>query len=155
MNNKEEVLILAEMQLKSLGFIDLTAISQRLNIDSEYVYQVIRRSVKERIMNIWTDLEKLDISSDRIIKLALLKTMLNTKLNQEKDMKKLLLETFELNDLGRVDDDFLHQVIHESLKMISDIEKIKNNINQLESIAIYKNNLFIKKIKNTKRRVIV
>jgi len=109
---------------------------------------------KERIMNIWTGLEKLDISSDRIIKLALLKTMLNTKLNQEKDMKKLLLETFELNESGRVDDDFLHQVIHESLKIISDIEKIKNNINQLESIAIYKNNLFIKKIKNTKRRVI-
>ena len=69
-------------------------------------------------------------------------------------MKKLLLETFELNESGRVDDDFLHQVIHESLKIISDIEKIKNNINQLESIAIYKNNLFIKKIKNTKRRVI-
>ena len=45
MNNKEEVLILAEMQLKSLGFIDLTAISQRLNLDSEYVYQIIRRSV--------------------------------------------------------------------------------------------------------------
>lgn len=41
MNNKEEVLILAEMQLKSLGFIDPKVISQRLNIDVEYVNQVI------------------------------------------------------------------------------------------------------------------
>lgn len=41
MNNKEEVLILAEMQLKSLGFIDPKVISQSLNIDVEYVNQVI------------------------------------------------------------------------------------------------------------------
>jgi hypothetical protein len=41
MNNKEEVLTLAEMQLKSLGFIDSKVISQSLNIDVEYVNQVI------------------------------------------------------------------------------------------------------------------
>ncbi len=41
MNNKEEVLILAEMQLKSLGFVDPKIISQSLNIDVEYVNQVI------------------------------------------------------------------------------------------------------------------
>jgi len=42
MNNKEEVLILAEMQLKSLGFIGPKVISQSLNIDVEYVNQVIK-----------------------------------------------------------------------------------------------------------------
>lgn len=44
MNNKEEVLILAEMQLKSLGYIDSKVISQSLNIDIEYVNQVIERT---------------------------------------------------------------------------------------------------------------
>ena len=43
MNNKEEVLILAEMQLKSLGFIDPKVTSQSLNIDVEYVNQVIEK----------------------------------------------------------------------------------------------------------------
>ena len=42
MNNKEEILTLAEMQLKSLGFIDPKVISQSLNIDVEYVNQVIK-----------------------------------------------------------------------------------------------------------------
>ena len=46
MNNKEEVLILAEMQLKSLGFIDPKVISQSLNIDVEYVNQVIEKQWK-------------------------------------------------------------------------------------------------------------
>jgi len=41
MNNKEEIIILAEMQLKSLGFIDPKVISQSLNIDIDYVNQVI------------------------------------------------------------------------------------------------------------------
>ncbi len=43
MNNKEEILTLAEMQLKSLGFIDPKVISQSLNIDVEYVNQVIEK----------------------------------------------------------------------------------------------------------------
>lgn len=45
MNNKEEVLILAEMQLKSLGFIDPKVISQSLNIDIGYINQVLRKEV--------------------------------------------------------------------------------------------------------------
>jgi len=32
MNNKEEIIILAEMQMKSLGYIDSKVISQSLNI---------------------------------------------------------------------------------------------------------------------------
>lgn len=41
MNNKEEIIILAEMQMKSLGYIDSKVISQSLNIDIDYVNQVI------------------------------------------------------------------------------------------------------------------
>lgn len=41
MNKKEEILTLAEMQLKSLGYIDSKIISQRLFIDVDYVNEVI------------------------------------------------------------------------------------------------------------------
>ena len=41
MNKKEEILVLVEMQLKSLGYIDSNVISQRLFIDVDYVNEVI------------------------------------------------------------------------------------------------------------------
>jgi hypothetical protein len=41
MNNKEEILTLAEMQLKSLGYIEPKLISQSLNIDIDYVNHVV------------------------------------------------------------------------------------------------------------------
>jgi hypothetical protein len=41
MNNKEEIIILAEMQMKSLGYIDSKVISQSLNIDIDYVNHVV------------------------------------------------------------------------------------------------------------------
>ncbi len=42
MNNKEEIIILAEMQNKSLGFVDINDISNSLHIDKEYVIEVVK-----------------------------------------------------------------------------------------------------------------